>query len=287
MQVSGQQMPQYSQYMFNDFIINPAIAGVHDHYQIRTNHRFQWAGMNDPPITNSIAFYGPHSKMDMGFGGSIFTDITGPTSRTGVSGSYAYNILLFNDIRLSAGLSFSILQYRVDGTQFDFEVLQDQFDPVIQPIVSTNYLPDAATGIYIYGDDFYAGISSAQLLNNKLHIFNLDDAVGINRLKTHVFITGGYRYEVDPEWVIEPSAIVKLSAPKQYKFEATARVEWMRMVWLGVGYRMHEAVNIIAGYNYSDKFYFGYSYDIGVSHIRFYNSGSHEIMIGYKFDNLK
>jgi hypothetical protein len=59
------------------------------------------------------------------------------------------------------------------------------------------------------------------------------------------------------------------------------------MAWLGIGYRMHEAVNVIAGYNYSDKFYFGYSYDIGITDLRIYNSGSHEIMIGYRFDDLK
>lgn len=283
--ICAQQLPQFSQYMFNDFIINPAIAGVHDHYQIRTNHRFQWVGMTDPPITNSISFYGPHSKMNMGFGGSIYTDITGPTSRTGVAGSYGYNIALFNDVRLSMGLSFSILQYRVDGTQFNFEVLTDQFDPVIQPVVSTSYLPDASTGVYLYADEFYAGISAFQLLGNKLQIF--DDGAGINRLTRHVFITGGYRYEVDRNWVVEPSAIVKIAAPRQYKFEITAKVEWMRMAWLGVGYRMHEAISIIAGYNYSDKFYFGYAYDIGITDLRRYNSGSHEIMIGYRFDDLK
>lgn len=278
----GQQLPQFSQYMFNDFVLNPAVAGVYDYYQIRTNHRFQWVGMTDPPLTNSISFYGPHSSMDMGFGGTIYTDITGPTSRTGVSGSYGYNIAINGDMRISMGLSLSMLQYRVDGTQLS---PRDPSDMFIQGVVSTSYVPDAGVGVYLYGDGFYAGFSAAQLLNNKLKIF--DEKTGLNKLKSHFYLTGGYRFEVDRDWIFEPSAIIKATAPKQLRFEVTTKVEWMEMVWLATGYRFHEAISIMAGYNYDDKFYFGYAYDIGITDLRKYNMGSHEIMIGYRFNDIK
>ncbi|MEX0986885.1 MAG: type IX secretion system membrane protein PorP/SprF [Bacteroidales bacterium] len=280
--LAGQQLPQFTQYMFNDFILNPAIAGIHDYYQIRTSHRFQWVGMTDPPLTNSISFYGPHSSMDMGFGGTIFTDITGPTSRTGISSSYGYNIAINNDMRLSMGLSLNMLQYKVDGTQL---TPKDPSDLYIQGVVSTTYVPDAGVGVYLYGDNFFAGISSAQLLNNKLKIF--EEKTGLNRLKSHLFLTGGYRYEVDRDWIIEPSAIVKVTAPRQFKFEFNTKVEWVEMVWLAAGYRFHEAVSIMAGYNHDDRFYFGYAYDIGITDLRKYNMGSHEIMIGYRFNDIK
>ena len=280
--LSGQQLPQYTQYMFNDFVINPAVAGVNDYYQIRTNHRFQWVGMVDPPLTNSIAFYGPHQNMDMGFGGYIYTDVTGPTSRTGATGSYAYNIALTSDIRLSMGLSLSMLQYKVDGTQL---APKDVSDPAMQGVVSTSYVPDAGIGVYMYADEFYAGISVAQLLNNKLRIF--DEKTGLNKLKSHLFITGGYRFEVDPDWILEPAVIIKATAPKEFRFEINTKVEWQEMVWAGIGYRFHEAISIMAGYNYDDKFYFGYAYDIGITDLRKYNMGTHEIMIGYRFNDIK
>lgn len=282
MNLAGQQLPQFSQYMFNDFVLNPAVAGIYDYYQIRTNHRFQWVGMTDPPLTNSISLYGPHASMDMGYGGTIYTDITGPTSRTGVSGSYAYNIALVGDMRLSMGLNLSILQYRVDGTQL---APKDPSDMFIQGVVSTTYVPDAGVGIYLYGDNYYAGFSAAQLLNNKLKIF--EEKTGLNRLKSHFFVTGGYRFEVDPDWILEPSAIIKATAPKEFRFEVNAKVEWMEMVWLATGYRFHEAITVMAGYNYDDKFYFGYAYDIGITELRLYNMGSHEIMIGYRFNDIK
>lgn len=282
LKLTGQQLPQFSQYMFNDFVLNPAIAGINDYYQIRTNHRFQWVGMTDPPLTNSIAFYGPDSRLNMGYGGYIYNDVTGPTSRTGVSGAYAYNINITGNIRLSMGLSVSVLQYRVDGTQF---TPKDPSDLLLMGTVSTTYVPDASAGVYMYADNFFAGFSVAQLLNNKLTIF--EEKSGLNKLKSHFYLTGGYRYQINNDWMLEPSAIVKATAPKEYRFEVSTRVQWQEMVWAGVGYRFHEALSVMAGYNYDDKIYVGYAYDIGITDLRKYNMGSHEIMIGYRFNDIR
>ncbi len=278
----GQQLPQFTQYMFNDFIINPAIAGTQDYYQIRTNHRFQWVGLLDPPITNTLAFYGPHTKLDMGYGGYIYNDNTGPTSRTGISGAYAYNIALTRDIRLSMGISVSLLQYKVDGTQLD---PKDVGDPFIQPVISSTFVPDAGLGVYMYAKDFYAGFSVSQLFNNKLTIF--EEKTGLNKLNSHFYLTGGYRYEVDRDWILEPSVIVKATAPKEFTFDLSARVEWQEMIWGGISYRLKDAIGFLLGYSYDEQFYFGYAYDLGISDLRNYNSGTHELMIGYRFNDIK
>lgn len=278
----GQQLPHYTQYMFNDFVINPAIAGVHNHYQIRTNHRFQWIGLVDPPLTNTIAFYGPHARLDMGYGGYVYNDVTGPTSRTGLTGAYAYNISVTGDIRLSMGISASVMQFRIDGTQLNPKDISDER---ILQVVSTTYLPDAGIGAYLYADEFYVGISAAQLLNNSIEIF--ENKNGLNRLKTHINLTGAYRLEVDRDWILEPSLLVKGTAPKELSFDVTARAEWKKMAWAAVAYRFHESIGILAGYSYEESLFFGYAYDIGITSLRKYNSGTHEIMIGYRFNDIK
>ncbi|MFH0757756.1 MAG: type IX secretion system membrane protein PorP/SprF [Bacteroidota bacterium] len=278
----GQQMPQYTQYMFNDFVINPAIAGVYNYYQIRTNHRFQWVGLTDPPLTNSISFYGPHEKLDMGYGGYIYNDVTGPTSRTGFTGAYAYNIAINTEMRLSMGIYLSMMQYRIDGTQLN---PKDVSDPSILNMVSTSYMPDAGLGAYLYAEDFYVGLSLAQLLNNNVKIYENKD--GLNRLKTHINLTGGYRYEIDGDWTLEPSVMIKGTAPRELSFDITARVDWKKMVWGGVSYRLQDAVSILIGYSYEETFLFGYAYDIGITALRKYNTGTHEIMIGYRFNDIK
>ena len=280
--LQAQQMPQYTQYMFNDFVVNPAIAGVYDYFQIRTNHRFQWVGLMDPPMTNSIGFYGPHAKLPMGYGGYVYNDVTGPTSRTGFTGSYAYNIAVTGNIRLSMGLSASIMQYRIDGTQLN---PADVSDPAILYLVSTSYMPDAGLGLYLYDDNFYVGLSAAQLLNNNIKIFDNKD--GLNRLKTHINLIGAYRYWLSDDWLIEPSLMVKGTAPKEISFDITARVEWQKKLWGGVSYRFSDALAIMLGYSFDETLFFGYSYDIGISDLRNYNSGSHEIMIGYRFNDIK
>jgi type IX secretion system PorP/SprF family membrane protein len=278
----AQQMPQYTQYMFNDFVINPAVAGVYNYYQIRTNHRFQWVGLLDPPMTNSIAFYGPHAKLDMGYGGYVYNDVTGPTSRTGITGSYAYNIAVTGNIRLSMGLSASVMQYRIDGTQLN---PADVSDPSILSLVSTSYLPDAGLGLYLYADQFYVGLSAAQLLNNNIKIFDNKD--GLNRLKTHFNLIGAYHFWIDENWLIEPSLMVKGTAPKELGFDITARIEWKQTLWTAVSYRYSEAVGVMLGYSFDKSLFFGYAYDIGISDLRKYNTGSHEVMIGYRFNDIK
>ena len=280
--LKGQQMPQYTQYMFNDFVINPAVAGVDNFYQIRTNHRFQWVGLMDPPLTNSLAFYGPHAKLPMGYGAYVYNDVTGPTSRTGLTGSYAYNIAITGDIRLSMGLSASVMQYRIDGTQLN---PRDVSDPAILNMVSTSYLPDAGLGFYLYSEDFYVGLSLAQLLNNKLEIF--DNRNGLNRLKTHMNLIGAYHWRPDQDWLIEPSIMIRGTAPKEFNFDVTARAEWRHMIWGALSYRNQESVGILMGYVHEDHFIFGYAYDIGISTLRKYNTGTHEIMIGYRFNAIK
>jgi len=278
----AQQLPQYTQYMFNDFVINPAIAGVQDFYQIRTNHRFQWVGLTDPPLTNSIAFYGPHANLDMGYGGYVYNDVTGPTSRTGITGSYAYNIAITGDMRLSMGISASMMQFRIDGTQLN---PRDVSDPALLQMVSTTYLPDAGIGAYLYADEFYVGLSAAQLLNNNIKIF--DNKNGLNRLKTHINLIGAYKYQVDKDWMLEPSVMIKGTAPKELSFDITARAEWKEMVWGAVSYRYSEAIGIMLGYSYEGMLFFGYAYDIGITALRKYNTGTHEIMIGYRFNDIK
>lgn len=280
--VIAQQLPHYTQYMFNDFIINPAVAGTADYYQIRSNHRFQWIGLTDPPMTNTLSVYGPHAKMPMGFGGYFYNDVTGPTSRTGITGAYAYNIELQKDMRLSFGISLGLMQYKLDGSQLS---IKDQSDLAIQNSVTSAYVPDACLGIYLYADDFYAGFSSGQLFNNKLRLY--EEKNGLNKLKSHFYLTGGYRYAFATDYLLEPSIIIKGTAPKTFNFDLSSRVIYKKTFWGGLSFRLKDAFSVLLGYTYDDKFSFGYSYDIGVTSLRNFNSGSHEVMIGYRFNRIR
>ena len=84
-------------------MINPALAGTHNYFQVVSNNRFQWVGFTDSPITNTLSVYGPVVKYPMGWGASLSYDVTGPTSIMSLHGAYAYNYNLNEDMKISAG----------------------------------------------------------------------------------------------------------------------------------------------------------------------------------------
>jgi len=279
----AQQTPMYTQYMLNPLVINPAVAGTNNYYQIRLNNRFQWAGFTDAPITNGLSVYGPHAskKLDMGYGGYVLSDITGPTSTLNVSGCYAYNIAINDEIRMSMGLSLGMLQRKTEGTQIK---MRDLLDNTLGDQTYAAYVPDGNVGIYVYSSSFNFGFSAMQLFNNKI---KLEEKNSLNRLKTHFFLTGSYKYFINREFAIEPSLIIKAVSPVPLQVDISARAIYKNMLWAGFSFRTGDAVSILLGYNHDNKFSFGYSYDIGITAIRKYNYGSHELMVSYRFNTLK
>jgi type IX secretion system PorP/SprF family membrane protein len=281
----GQQEPQNTLYMLNPFLTNPALAGTNNYYQIRTNHRFQWTGLKDAPITNSISAYGPHSTKSMGYGGTIYNDITGPTSRTGLNAVYAYNIAVNTDIRVSMGLSLGIMQYKVDGTKIELHDAEP--DNALQKTLYSKVVPDGSMGIYVWNSDFFAGFSALQLLNNKIKLSAEDPEPELNRLARHYYLFGGYHYEPSKDLALEPTLVIKKVVPAAYQFEFNAKVIYQRMLWGGISFRTQDAVSLVLGYTYENKYFVGCGYDYAVSSLRKYTTGSFEFCLGVNFSSLK
>lgn len=286
----GQQVPQFTQYMFNDFVTNPAVAGTKEYYQARSNNRYQWVGIVDAPRTYMLSLFGPDKKYDMGYGGYAFNDVTGPTSRTGIYGSYSYNFRVHEDIRVAFGLSAGVLQFKVDGSKVILHDLSE--DPSFGKAMYVEYVPDATFGGYVYAKNYYGGFGISQLFGNKIKFKELI-ALDKNALKRHVFLNGGYFYEINPDFAVEPSLMIKAVAPVPIHFDISARLIYKEIGWFGLSFRSGykegttDAVSVILGYNHENQLLFGYSYDITFSNIRRYSSGTHELMIGFRFNKIK
>lgn len=282
----GQQSPNYTLFMMNPFIYNPALAGTAPYFQIRSNHRFQWVGFKDAPITNSISAYGPHKKKPMGYGGTIYNDVAGPESRTGVNGVYAYQVSVNADLTLSMGLSLGLMQYKIDGTKID---LHDDWsgvtDNALGKSVYTKFVPDASVGLYLWCNQYYVGFSANQLLNNKIHL--TDSEVGVNKLTSHFYLMGGYIFKIDKKWQIEPGMVVKKVVPAPFQVEIYTKAIYQKTFWGGLTFRSQDAVSIAIGYVHDKKIFVGYSFDFAVTDIRRYNAGSHEVFFGFNFDTRK
>lgn len=274
----GQQIPQYSQYMLNDYILNPAMTGQHDYWEVKSNNRLQWIGITDAPRTFILSAHGPFKKHNMGMGGSVFADITGPTSRVGFYLSYAYHLKLSKSLKLGMGLSFGLLQYRIDGTKV---TLYDNGDPVFVNQMMTVYTADATFGLNLKHKNFNFGISLPQIIGNDLKFLeNQEDPK--SQLARHYMAMGGYTFHVG-DFGIMPNLLVKYVFPTMPQFDAGVKFDWRDQFWIGASYRHDDAVSFLGGLSYKDFLLVAYSYDMSTSNLRNYSDGSHELMIGVRF----
>jgi type IX secretion system PorP/SprF family membrane protein len=278
----AQQLPQYSQYILNRYVINPASAGSENHFVGQTNYRNQWAGIKDAPSTYILSVNGPLST-NMGIGGYLFSDVTGPTQRNGFNLSYSYIIQLNSEIRLSMAVNAGLLQYTVDGTEITFA---DESDNIPSAARENNLFPDAGFSFYLFGPNYFFGASAPQLIRNQLDFEkSIEDPSG--RLTSHYFITGGYTYAINDQFEVEPSLLLKYVKPVPMQYEFSVRGIYEDMVWLGLSYRKTDAIVLLAGYTLQDNISIGYSYDLIQSEIGNYSGGSHEIMLSVKFNRRK
>jgi type IX secretion system PorP/SprF family membrane protein len=280
-QLNAQQLPQYSNYMINDYVMNPAIGGSNSYFEAKSNNRYQWIGITDAPRTYILSLAGPTKSLKMGLGGVLFTDIVGPTRRTGFYLTYAYHLKVAEKVKVSMGLSGGLLQFAVDGSKI---TLRDPGDNVISNGVQSVLLPDFGAGIYAYSTDhkWYGGLSVPQVLQNKVKFFDYSTST-LSKLATHIYATGGYKFSLNDDFKIEPSVCLKYVKPAPLQFDLGLRAIYKDKIWIGGAFRYLDAVSAMIGYVMQENITFAYSYDFTTTNIKKYSTGTHELMIGIKF----
>jgi len=287
--LQAQQLPQITQYMNNNYVINPAVAGMYDYYQVNTTIRNQWAGINESPRTSVISIYGQHSN-NVGLGGTVYNDITGPTSRVGGAASYTYTFSLSKEMKISLALQGGFTQFKIIK---DLQT-EHQNDPLLIGGDIVRTLPDATFGLNLSANKWYIGFSIPQLLTSELKLMDDDfariyDTISQNgKLATHIYILGSYIHDVNSNISIEPSFFLKSVEGANTQIDFGIRSEYKEIIWLGINYKMNNDLSSIAtllGYNINERFNIGYSYGLPSSAHSTYYSGSHEFMLGIRFPN--
>ncbi|TGE05383.1 PorP/SprF family type IX secretion system membrane protein [Hymenobacter fodinae] len=288
----AQQQAQYSQYMNNNYILNPGATGVEDYIDVKLSYRTQWTGLEGAPKTfyvsgsSSLGKWRTTSKRTLrdrrrpfhAIGGLVYRDETGPTSRTGAYLSYAYNLVLRPNLRAALGASVGMQQFAVDGQKLQF------FDPTTVAASAASRVLDGSVGLWVYSSDFYFGVSGAQLLGNKLNFSygpNSLEAGEGNTLKRHYFATGGVRVPLSDDWSLVPSVLVKAVQPAPLSLDLNAKLKYQDLLWAGVSWRAFDSFVGMVGLSY-EQLTVGYSYDAGLSQLAGYHGGSHEILLGLR-----
>jgi|ADGO01.1.fsa_nt_gi type IX secretion system PorP/SprF family membrane protein len=309
----AQQKPHYTQYILNQYIVNPAITGIENYTDIKLSHRHQWTGIQDAPVTTYFTIHTPIGKTDdrttptsftpsgenprgqaywesytaaephHGVGLQIINDRTGPLNNFGAYITYAYHIGLSARTSLAAGFGAGINNLSLNGGKLNFDV---PVDPAVYSSGVINRIrPDFMAGLYLYSADYFVGLSAQQII--PLKVAFTGEEVGTVKGKTvpHLFATAGYRFLLGDDFNFIPSVMVKYIDPLPVQTDINAKLQYRDLLWLGASFRTEDGFAGMAGINISNTLNIGYAYDYTISGLNSFAKGTHEILIGVMLGN--
>ena len=318
---AAQQRAHYTQYVLNQYIINPAISGIENYTDLKISARDQWVGLDGAPGTAYLTVHAPIGKKDYktsatsyeipgqnprgkyywenytaaephhGVGMSIINDRTGSFNRFSTAVSYAYHLGLSPTSNIAAGFSAGITSVSIDRSKQDFNGSGDPADPATGSAISgelKKIRPDISAGLYLYSRDYFIGLSAQQIVPQKFSF--VDDAAILTkgRLVPHVFLTAGYRFLLTEDINAIPSVMVKYingSSVNNFQPEVNLKMQYRDLLWAGGSYRYQNGYAAMIGLNMSNTFNVGYAYDFTTTSLNTVSRGTHELIIGFLLGN--
>lgn len=303
----AQQRPQYTQYIFNGFLMNPAVAGIERYVDVKLGGRSQWHGLEGAPQTAYLSAhlpigarhiqdgatsfgeggYNPYSRgyshryrasePHHGAGIIVQHDRAAQFVRTDALVAYAYHLRITETMNLSAGVNAGFSQVRLDMSG-----INTPDDPVLAGYADSRVAPELGLGLWLYGARFFAGVSAQQLLGNPLAFSDNAQRVGGYQ---QFFLTAGYKLHLGSDMAVVPSVLFKQLARMPFVGDYNVKLAFRDRLWVGGGYRNHESFSAMAGVNISALLNLSYSYDFNTGPVRTLAHGSHEVVLGFLLNN--
>ncbi len=270
----GQQLPQFSQYMYNTIIVNPAYAGSKETINIMALHRSQWIGVNGAPVTQFASIHAPISEKNIGGGLSFVNDKLGYENSSYIYGDLSYTIRTSYTTQLSFGLKVGASHYSLDDELLnDPEVIQDAF--FNDKLNYWNF--NVGAGVFLDGESWYLGIAVPRFKNHD----NNRNSLYASLERVNYFINGGFIHKVSPWLTLKPTMMVKMTNGAPISVDATLNALLEDKLWLGLTYRHKDAIGAISSFKITDELSFGYAYEYSTTALSGYSFGSHEVLLTY------
>lgn len=313
--LKAQQQPHYTQYIINQYIINPALTGIENYTDVKISHRHQWVGLQDAPVTTYLTIQKPFGKKDdritatsfdmpgenprgrnywqdyeaakphHGIGLKIINDRTGPLNRFGGYISYAYHIGIGAKTSLAAGFEAGVRNLGLDRSKLDFGST-NPIDPAIFRAGELNRVnPDFGAGLYLYSADYFVGVSAQQIISQKIYFSDERIKTDDSKFVPHIFVTAGYRFMLNDDFTALPSVMVKYIQPLPVQLDINFKVQYRDLLWAGASCRLKDGFAGMIGINISNTINVGYSYDYTTSNLNTVSKGTHEIILGFLIGN--
>jgi type IX secretion system PorP/SprF family membrane protein len=305
--LKAQQDPDYNMYMFNGLFINPAYAGSQEVISMMGIYRHQWVGIEGAPRTANVSVHSPLRKEQYALGGTISNDRLGLTNVFTVTPSFAYRIKIKNDIKLSLGVQVSLAHFQnrlSEGLTYDAN-RPNAADNVFANNLNL-FVPNFGAGLYLYGKKFYVGFSVPHLLPSSLARnlkIETSSNTSVSKLYNHYLVTAGYVFGKDASIVkVKPSFLMRYQAGLVKNipdFDFNLGLLFIDRIWVAASARtggekfnttgskrknfnLEGVVGMVEG-KVTPQLRVGYAYHYAITDLRRYQTGSHELMLGYDF----
>jgi type IX secretion system PorP/SprF family membrane protein len=276
---NAQQDPMFTYYLNNPMAINPAIAGTQQGLNLSLLSRLQWIGLDGAPASYSFGAHTPYIKQNMGLGLNVMTDKAGPMRNTHITGSYAYQITVVEGMRLSMGLKAGISSYNASIGNLQ---VNDPTDPNFQKD-DQRTSPNLGVGFYLYTSSYFAGFSVPKLIEPRL---NKEYRESKEPYNPQFYLMGGYNFIINRDWEVQPSMLMGIMGGSPISTDIAGKAIYLKQFHFGTHYRIGDALGLFFGAMVYDKITVGYAFDFTLTKLSRVNSGTHEIMITYTFDDI-
>jgi type IX secretion system PorP/SprF family membrane protein len=279
----AQQDAQFTQYMYNTVVVNPAYAGSRQSMSVFALHRAQWVGLEGAPVTNSFSINTPINESNMGVGLSVINDRIGPSDENTIAADFSYTIHTSEEYKLSFGMKASANLLNVDFTKLN----QYPGDPISEVNIDNKFSPNIGVGFYLHSDKSYIGISAPNLIET-LHFDKTANSSSDSHIATekiNYYLIAGYVFELSPSLKLKPSLLSKYVQGAPLQVDVSANFLMNEKFVAGLSYRWSAAMSAMVGFQASDSWFIGYSYDFDTTALANYNSGSHELFVRYELFN--
>ena len=267
---SAQQLPQFTQYVYNTMSVNPAYAGSRETLSATALHRNQWAGIEGNPTTSTLSVHSPVRFSRIGLGLSYINDRLGDENTNYIYGNFSYTIPLSRRVNMAFGLNAGVTNYSLNNP--------DPNDPFFNADF-TRWNPNIGAGVYVSSRTWYVGVSSPRLLNTDL---NEGEFAAIER--NSYYAIAGKVFDIGNTTKFKATAIAKVTNGAPATYDVTGNFLLFDKLWLGASYRFNDAdsFGVLADFQLSNSFRVGYAYDLPTATFRPHSGGTHELILIYE-----
>ena len=284
--ISAQQDPEYTHYMYNMSVVNPAYAtGTSAMLNTGALYRTQWVGAVGSPKT--FTFFGHTALSDkIEVGLSLISDDIGDGAKkeNNFYADFAYILELGGNNKLSFGMKAGFTSLQTNFNGFRFESGDITTDLAFSQNVNTT-IPNIGAGAYYFTDKYYVGLSVPNLINSK-HIEEKEGISSYGSEEIHAFLTAGYVFQINDSFKLKPAFMSKFVPGSPISLDVSANVLYNNKFELGIAYRLDDAFSALMNINVTPNFRVGYAYDYTTSNLGQFNSGTHEIILLFDLDLL-